>query len=174
MGKRQSPVDVELKRVLYDPFLPPLRLSTGGEKLRGTLYNTGRHVSFLPASRPVVNVSGGPLLYSHRLSELRLLFGARDGAGSEHQINHEGFSAEVQLIHFNQELYGNLSAASRGPNGLAILSLFVNVAGSSNPFLSRLLNRDTITRISYKSKSPKLGVASPVPRKAEEGGWATE
>lgn len=27
------------------------------------------------------------------------------------------------------------------------------VAGSSNPFLSRLLNRDTITRISYKSKS---------------------
>ncbi|XP_020743767.1 carbonic anhydrase-related protein 11 isoform X1 [Odocoileus virginianus] len=151
VGKRQSPVDVELKRVLYDPFLPPLRLSTGGEKLRGTLYNTGRHVSFLPAPRPVVNVSGGPLLYSHRLSELRLLFGARDGAGSEHQINHQGFSAEVQLIHFNQELYGNLSAATRGPNGLAILSLFVNVAGSSNPFLSRLLNRDTITRISYKN-----------------------
>ncbi|XP_059941376.1 carbonic anhydrase-related protein 11 isoform X4 [Mesoplodon densirostris] len=88
---------------------------------------------------------------SHRLSELRLLFGARDGAGSEHQINHQGFSAEVQLIHFNQELYGNLSTASRGPNGLAILSLFVNVAGSSNPFLSRLLNRDTITRISYKN-----------------------
>ncbi|XP_047645854.1 carbonic anhydrase-related protein 11 isoform X1 [Phacochoerus africanus] len=151
VGKRQSPVDVELKRVLYDPFLPPLRLSTGGEKLRGTLYNTGRHVSFLPAPRPVVNVSGGPLLYSHRLSELRLLFGARDGGGSEHQINHQGFSAEVQLIHFNQELYGNLSAASRGPNGLAILSLFVNVAGNSNPFLSRLLNRDTITRISYKN-----------------------
>ncbi|KAF6287625.1 carbonic anhydrase 11 [Rhinolophus ferrumequinum] len=90
VGKRQSPVDVELKRVLYDPFLPPLRLSTGGEKLRGTLYNTGRHVSFLPAPRPVVNVSGGPLLYSHRLSELRLLFGARDGAGSEHQVNHQG------------------------------------------------------------------------------------
>ncbi|XP_063658107.1 carbonic anhydrase-related protein 11 isoform X1 [Pan troglodytes] len=119
--------------------------------LRGTLYNTGRHVSFLPAPRPVVNVSGGPLLYSHRLSELRLLFGARDGAGSEHQINHQGFSAEVQLIHFNQELYGNFSAASRGPNGLAILSLFVNVASTSNPFLSRLLNRDTITRISYKN-----------------------
>ncbi|KAK2088856.1 Carbonic anhydrase- protein 11 [Saguinus oedipus] len=154
VGKRQSPVDVELKRVLYDPFLPPLRLSTGGEKLRGTLYNTGRHVSFLPAPRPVVNVSGGPLLYSHRLSELRLLFGARDGAGSEHQINHQGFSAEVQLIHFNQELYGNFSAASRGPNGLAILSLFVNVSGVEirrEGGAGRLLNRDTITRISYKN-----------------------
>lgn len=31
------------------------------------------------------------------------------------------------------------------------------VAGSSNPFLSRLLNRDTITRISYKSKSLGIG-----------------
>lgn len=28
------------------------------------------------------------------------------------------------------------------------------VAGNSNSFLSRLLNRDTITRISYKSESP--------------------
>lgn len=36
--------------------------------------------------------------------------------------------SQVQLIHFNHELYGNLSAASRGPNGLAILSLFVNVS----------------------------------------------
>lgn len=36
--------------------------------------------------------------------------------------------SQVQLIHFNQELYGNLTAASRGPNGLAILSLFVNVS----------------------------------------------
>lgn len=36
--------------------------------------------------------------------------------------------SQVQLIHFNQDLYGNLSAASRGPNGLAILSLFVNVS----------------------------------------------
>lgn len=31
------------------------------------------------------------------------------------------------------------------------------VAGNSNPFLSRLLNRDTITRISYKSKSLGTG-----------------
>nr|KAF6268579.1 carbonic anhydrase 11 [Myotis myotis] len=46
---------------------------------------------------------------------------------------------------------GEADGRERGPNGLAILSLFVNVAGSSNPFLSRLLNRDTITRISYKN-----------------------
>lgn len=32
------------------------------------------------------------------------------------------------------------------------------VAGNSNSFLSRLLNRDTITRISYKSESPALSL----------------
>ncbi|KAB1274844.1 Carbonic anhydrase-related protein 11, partial [Camelus dromedarius] len=119
VGKRQSPVDVELKRVLYDPFLPPLRLSTGGEKVRS------------------------------------LVGGATESMGTGHETPLSVLPSQVQLIHFNQELYGNLSAASRGPNGLAILSLFVNtstqVAGSSNPFLSRLLNRDTITRISYKN-----------------------
>lgn len=51
MGKRQSPVDVELKRVLYDPFLPPLRLSTGGEKVRGLVGGVTRST--------VAGMSGG-------------------------------------------------------------------------------------------------------------------
>lgn len=51
MGKRQSPVDVELKRVLYDPFLPPLRLSTGGEKVRGLVGGV--------TGSTVVGMSGG-------------------------------------------------------------------------------------------------------------------
>ena len=40
---------------------------------------------------------------------------------------------------------------------LSSLHTSTQVAGSSNPFLSRLLNRDTITRISYKSKSLDTG-----------------
>lgn len=51
MGKRQSPVDVELKRVLYDPFLPPLRLSTGGEKVRGLVGGAAKSTA--------VGMSGG-------------------------------------------------------------------------------------------------------------------
>lgn len=55
MGKRQSPVDVELKRVLYDPFLPPLRLSTGGEKVRGLLGGV--------TGCKRVDMTGGPVRY---------------------------------------------------------------------------------------------------------------
>lgn len=49
---------------------------------------------------------------------------------------------------------------------LSSLHTSTQVAGSSNPFLSRLLNRDTITRISYKSKSLGTGRVRGV-----DGGW---
>ncbi|KAM6452550.1 carbonic anhydrase-related protein 11 isoform 3-T3 [Liasis olivaceus] len=120
-------------------------------KISGTMYNTGRHVSFRPDPLQLVNVSGGPLPYSHRLQEIRLHFGSEDGFGSEHRIDGDSFSAEVQLIHYNQELYPNISEASRNPNGLAVISIFANIGPNPNPFLTRLLNRETITRISYKN-----------------------
>ncbi|KAG8140524.1 hypothetical protein E2320_003212 [Naja naja] len=151
IGKRQSPVDVNTSQMIFDPFLPPLRLSIGGKKISGTMYNTGRHVSFRPDPVQLVNVSGGPLPYSHRLQEIRLHFGSEDGFGSEHRIDGDSFSAEVQLIHYNQELYPNISEASRNPNGLAVISIFANIGPNPNSFLTRLLNRETITRISYKN-----------------------
>ncbi|KAK9395638.1 CA11: Carbonic anhydrase-related protein 11 [Crotalus adamanteus] len=129
----------------------------------GTMYNTGRHVSFRPDPVQLVNVSGGPLPYSHQLQEIRLHFGSEDGFGSEHQIDGNSFSAEVQLIHYNQELYPNISEASRNPNGLAVISIFANkgtipwmdfhlhIGPNPNSFLTRLLNQETITRISYKN-----------------------
>ncbi|KAJ1131242.1 hypothetical protein NDU88_009581 [Pleurodeles waltl] len=122
-------------------------------QVSGTLFNTGRHVSFRPDQHHPVNVSGGPLLYNHRLEEVRLHFGSEDGLGSEHLVNKKPSAAEVQLIHFNEELYSNISEASRNPNGLAIISFLVNVANNSNPFLNRLLNRETITRISFKHEA---------------------
>ncbi|XP_031690075.1 carbonic anhydrase-related protein 10 isoform X2 [Oncorhynchus kisutch] len=119
MGKRQSPVNVETSHMIFDPFLTPLRLNTGGRsKMGGTMYNTGRHVSLRPDKAHLVNISGGPLGYSHRLEEIRLHFGSEDGQGSEHLLNGQSFPAEI--------------------------------SESPNVFLNRMLNRDTITRITYK------------------------
>ncbi|XP_029440298.1 carbonic anhydrase-related protein 11 [Rhinatrema bivittatum] len=125
VGKRQSPIDINTSQVVFDPFLPPLRLSLGSKTVSGTLCNTGRHVVFLPESQRAVNMSGGPLLYTHRLEEVRLHFGGEDGAGSEHLLNKHG-------------------------------SPSVQVANNSNPFLGRLLNRETTTRISFKGDSTFL------------------
>ncbi|KAJ7425051.1 Carbonic anhydrase-related protein 10 [Willisornis vidua] len=122
-----------------------------GMKVSGTMYNTGRHVSLRLDKEHLVNISGGPMTYSHRLEEIRLHFGSEDSQGSEHLLNGQAFSGEVQLIHYNHELYTNVTEAAKSPNGLVVVSIFMKVSESSNPFLNRMLNRDTITRITYKN-----------------------
>ncbi|XP_008313110.1 carbonic anhydrase-related protein 10a isoform X1 [Cynoglossus semilaevis] len=151
VGKRQSPVNIETSHMIFDPFLKPIKLNTGGRKVGGTMYNTGRHVSLRLDKEHLVNISGGPMTYSHRLEEIRLHFGSEDGQGSEHLLNGQAFSGEVQLIHYNHELYSNYTEAARSPNGLVIISIFMKISETSNSFLNRMLNRDTITRITYKN-----------------------
>uniref|UniRef100_A0A452SSV0 Carbonic anhydrase-related protein 10 n=1 Tax=Ursus americanus TaxID=9643 RepID=A0A452SSV0_URSAM len=142
------------RRSLWTPcdspvqFLLLVRDSGGGS---GTMYNTGRHVSLRLDKEHLVNISGGPMTYSHRLEEIRLHFGSEDSQGSEHLLNGQAFSGEVQLIHYNHELYTNVTEAAKSPNGLVVVSIFIKVSDSSNPFLNRMLNRDTITRITYKN-----------------------
>uniref|UniRef100_A0A671NM75 Carbonic anhydrase-related protein 10-like n=2 Tax=Sinocyclocheilus anshuiensis TaxID=1608454 RepID=A0A671NM75_9TELE len=120
-------------------------------KVGGTMYNTGRHVSLRLDKEHLVNISGGPMTYSHRLEEIRLHFGNEDGQGSEHLLNGQAFSGEVQLIHYNHELYTNYTEAAKSPNGLVVVSIFMKISETSNSFLNRMLNRDTITRITYKN-----------------------
>ncbi|KAE8593502.1 hypothetical protein XENTR_v10019165 [Xenopus tropicalis] len=124
-----------------------------GTTVSGTMHNTGRHVSFRLDKEQPVNISGGPLLYNHRLEEVMLHFGSENSIGSEHLMNKETSAGEVQLIHYNQDLYSNVTEASRNPNGLAVISLFLNVADNSNSFLNRMLNRETITRISFRNEA---------------------
>ncbi|XP_078257729.1 carbonic anhydrase-related protein 10-like [Rhinoraja longicauda] len=97
------------------------------------MYNTGRHVSLRLDKEPLVNMSGGPLTYSYRLDEVRIHFGSKDIQGSEHLLNGQAFSGEVQLIHYNHELYPNVTEASRSPNGLVVVSIFIKVPDGTGP-----------------------------------------
>ncbi|CAJ1076652.1 carbonic anhydrase-related protein 10-like [Xyrichtys novacula] len=150
IGKRQSPIDIETSHLIFDPHLTPLRLNTGGRKMGGTMYNTGKHVSLRPDKAHLVNISGGPLGYSYRLEEVRIHFGSEDASGSEHLLNGQGFPGEVQLIHYNHDLYPNYTEAAKSPHGIAVVSIFIKLSENSNSFLNRMLNRDTITRINYR------------------------
>ncbi|TKS92373.1 Carbonic anhydrase-related protein 10 [Collichthys lucidus] len=96
----------------------------------GTMYNTGKHVSLRPDKAHLVNISGGPLGYSYRLEEVRLHFGSEDSQGSEHLLNGQGFPGEVQLIHYNQDLYANYTEAAKSPHGIAVVSIFIKVSMS--------------------------------------------
>lgn len=70
------------------------------------MYNTGRHVSLRLDKEHLVNISGGPMTYSHRLEEIRLHFGSEDGQGSEHLLNGQAFSGEVCALCVNHSRTG--------------------------------------------------------------------
>ena len=61
-----------------------------------TVENTGHSVVIsLEASKPPLNVTGGPLSYHYQLTEAHLHYGASDHVGSEHTIKQQAFPAEV-------------------------------------------------------------------------------
>lgn len=41
VGKRQSPVNIETSHMIFDPFLTPIKLNTGGRKVRDAPVQTG-------------------------------------------------------------------------------------------------------------------------------------
>ena len=57
---------------------------------------------------PTINITGGPLQYTYRFTEIFLHWGSRDKAGSEHSINHHSFPAELQIFGYNSDLYPNI------------------------------------------------------------------
>ncbi|KAJ3607975.1 hypothetical protein NHX12_025026 [Muraenolepis orangiensis] len=84
-------------------------------RVGGTMYNTGRHVSLRLDKEHLVNISGGPMTYSHRLEEIRLHFGSEDGQGSEHLLNGQAFSGEV-FYRIAVLLLGNMRMRVRSLN----------------------------------------------------------
>ncbi|XP_047358161.1 carbonic anhydrase-related protein 10-like isoform X1 [Vespa velutina] len=134
-GRRQSPVNLEPSRLLFDPNLQPLHLDK--HKVGGVLANTGHSVVFAVENdtRHPVNISGGPLSYRYQFHEIHLHFGLEEHIGSEHTIDGHAFPAELQIFGFNSQLYNNFSDALHRAQGIVAVSLLLQVGDLSNPQL---------------------------------------
>ncbi|CDW56091.1 carbonic anhydrase protein 10 [Trichuris trichiura] len=131
-GQHQSPININPTLLLYDPLLKPLTISKA--RVSGKLSNTGQFLLFEIEhdSKNDVTISGGPFTtYRYRLSKVIVRVGLKDQTGSEHAIDEEKFSGEVQIYGYNIDLYRNFSDAMKMPNGLAGLSAVIEV---SRPF----------------------------------------
>ncbi|KAJ6215795.1 hypothetical protein RDWZM_010295 [Blomia tropicalis] len=128
-GRRQSPINIDTERIIYDPYLPEINIK--GDQLDGELINTGRSISMTINGDKSVLISGGPLSYQYTLSNITLHFGRENNRGSEHTINGQQFAGELQLYAYNGQLYSNWSDAKRAPNGLAAISALVRLAKNS-------------------------------------------
>ncbi|XP_066953065.1 carbonic anhydrase-related protein 10-like [Macrobrachium rosenbergii] len=144
-GRRQSPINVDPKTLLFDPNLTPFTLdkvTVGGE-----LLNTGHSVEWRAArSAHAINITGGPLSYVYTVTHARLHFGERDQQGSEHLLDNRAFPAELQLYGYNSQLYKNFSQASGQVYGVVGIAILVQLGERITPELRVLLEGvDSIT-----------------------------
>lgn len=154
-GKRQSPIDIDPKHLLFDPNLQNLKIDK--HRMNGILVNTGHDVRLQleePVAPHFVNISGGPLAYQYRVTEVIFHFGSINESGSEHTINGAAFPAEIQILGYNSDLYGNMSHAAYSTNGLAMISLLAQIGKKSNPELEAILQH--LDSIRYKGQQVGL------------------
>ncbi|XP_054163860.1 carbonic anhydrase-related protein 10-like [Oppia nitens] len=122
-GRRQSPIDINPKLLLFDPNLSPLHVY--GDYISGNLQNSGRGIIFKVSSNRTVIISGGPLSYQYTLKEMILHYGRENDRGSEHTISGHQFPAEIQLYAFNSQLYANWTTAQSEANGVLAIAVLI-------------------------------------------------
>uniref|UniRef100_A0A3P8UPS8 carbonic anhydrase n=1 Tax=Cynoglossus semilaevis TaxID=244447 RepID=A0A3P8UPS8_CYNSE len=154
-GTSQSPVDVVTTQTKYDPSLGPVTpLGYDQHNNRPfTLYNNGHTGNY---STPC----GGGAALSVQL-HLHWGSGGPGRGGSEHTINGLSADAELHVVHYNSELYPNMSAAVTQPDGLAVLGILI-AGEETNPAFNNILSY--LSRIRHKTLIPAFDVQSLLPK----------
>uniref|UniRef100_A0A3Q1ESR2 Carbonic anhydrase XIV n=1 Tax=Acanthochromis polyacanthus TaxID=80966 RepID=A0A3Q1ESR2_9TELE len=145
-GTSQSPVDVVTTQTRYDPGLTavtPLGYSQHGNK-PFTLYNNGHTGNY--GSRLISCRNPQP----HGLSVCPALRG-----------NPETRTGSLHVVHYNSELYPNLSAAMAQRDGLAVLGILIETNQAFNSILNYL---SRIRHADQKVFIPAFDVQSLLPK----------
>ncbi|XP_062586643.1 putative carbonic anhydrase-like protein 2, partial [Saccostrea cucullata] len=111
-------------------------------KVEGILQNTGNDITltFKNDIRNQINVTGGPLSYVFRITDVKFHFGRKQRA-SEHQINNKSFTAEMHIIGYNSEVYSTIDQAMNGVRGLVAIAVFIEIGLESNDPLELITKR---------------------------------
>ncbi|XP_068179960.1 carbonic anhydrase 14 isoform X2 [Antennarius striatus] len=161
----QSPVDVVTTQTKYDPSLIPL--TPLGYNQHGykpfTLFNNGHTAGILLPEW--MGVSGLPWLFTAVQMHLHWGSGGPSYGGSEHTINGLSADAELHVVHYNSELYPNMSTAMTQRNGLAVLGILIVTGEETNLAFNNILNYLGRVRHADQSVSiPAFDVQSLLPK----------
>ncbi|XP_050988378.1 carbonic anhydrase 14 isoform X2 [Labeo rohita] len=163
-GSSQSPINVDTSQTLYDPTLipvQPLGYNQHGKR-PFILYNNGHTVQMtLPHW---MGVAGLPWHYS--AVQLHLHWGSEVSmaTGSEHTINGQSTAAELHIVHYNTEMYANMSEAKTQENGLAVLAILIEAGKEVNQGYGSILNYlGNIRYAGQKVEIPAFDIESLLP-----------
>ncbi|UXI17101.1 transcription elongation factor b polypeptide 1 [Sarcoptes scabiei] len=101
-----------------------------------------------------ITIKGGPLSYSYVFHKLRIHFGLTDSSGSEHQLSGFQFPGEIQLIGYNAELFESYDDASRKPNGLVGIAIFLKIDTKSSSAIEIFTSQ--LNKIRYRGQKASL------------------
>ncbi|XP_022240867.1 putative carbonic anhydrase-like protein 1 isoform X2 [Limulus polyphemus] len=155
MGHRQSPVDIDPSKLLFDPHLRPLHVEK--ERINGIITNTGHGIVFKANSSTkasAVHINSGPLSYDYRVAEVHLHFGSTEKFGSEHTVAGQTFPAEVQILGYNADLYKNISEAVTKSQGIVGIALLIQMGVETN--LEFRLLTSQLNKVLYKGQQAVL------------------
>uniref|UniRef100_A0A4X2M5S4 Carbonic anhydrase n=1 Tax=Vombatus ursinus TaxID=29139 RepID=A0A4X2M5S4_VOMUR len=137
-GKRQSPIDIQTKRVLENKTLGPLELAGYGlQDGEFLLINNGHSIQLsLPSSMHIIG--GLPQVYT--AAQLHFHWGG-EFHGSEHLINGVQFDSELHIVHYNSEKYGSFDEAQTKPDGLSVVTVLIQAKkGPDNIYYEKLFS----------------------------------
>lgn len=125
-GDRQSPIDVQRKKVRYNPSLKALNL-TGYEAQGGdfVMTNNGHTVQIsLPPTMRMTAAEGTEYI----AVQMHFHWGgaALEISGSEHTVDGLRYAAEIHVVHYNSK-YESYDIAKDAPDGLAVLAALIEV-----------------------------------------------
>ncbi|XP_030070681.1 carbonic anhydrase-related protein isoform X2 [Microcaecilia unicolor] len=158
-GEYQSPINLNSRDALYDPSLLEIHLSPNYVVCRDCeVINDGHTVQIILKSKSVL--VGGPLPRGHdyELHEVQFHWGRENQRGSDHTVNFKAFPMELHLMHWNSTLYSSIDEALGKANGIAIISLFVQI-GKEHSGLKAVT--EILQDIQYKGKSKTIPCFNP-------------
>ncbi|XP_058252676.1 carbonic anhydrase 5A, mitochondrial isoform X3 [Hemibagrus wyckioides] len=146
-GDRQSPIDISVRKSVFDPNLKPL-VTQYDPRTCQQIWNNG--YSFLVEYDDTTDKStlrGGPLEDQFRLCQFHFHWGENNTWGSEHTVDRNLYPAELHLVHWNADKYALFEEAVMEENGLAVIGVFLKV-GKTHEGLQKLV--DALPAVRHK------------------------
>ncbi|XP_062961764.1 carbonic anhydrase 6 [Cynocephalus volans] len=153
-GQRQSPINLQRRKVQYNPSLKALNL-TGYEVQDGkfTMINNGHTVQISLPSTMHMTASDGTVYIAQ---QMHFHWGGASSeiSGSEHTMDGIRQAVEIHVVHYNSK-YESYDIAQDEPDGLAVLAAFIETKNyGENTYYSNFLSH--LANIKYAGQSTDL------------------
>ncbi|NWU88912.1 CAH4 anhydrase, partial [Upupa epops] len=173
-GKKQSPINIVTKNVVYDRSLKPLTFE--GYDVKGTskwaMENNGHTVKVTLGTSP--KIGGGGLGRKYKAVEFHLHWGAQGVQhyypGSEHSIDGEKQAMELHIVHIREDV-SDVTEAKKTADGLAVLAFFIKVEEENLSYESLIHELDNVKYKGQTAQLEPLPLSSLLPPKEELGNY---